>query len=97
MIDFMKDLVDRNPKIKPFAEPLYSAPSYSLFLAILDTNDDFEKAITLAKEEKEEELLTEIKKIIDKLLLENNLLRDDFETEDIEKVEKYIKLWVHVV
>ena len=97
MIDWMKELVIRVPKLKPLAEPLYKSSSYTLFIAVLSVNEDFEEATFAAKNNDDVTVSIEVDKAIDKLLLENDFTRSEFDPAGIAKIAQYMKLWVYVV
>jgi len=97
MVIWAKDLVEREPKLKPIAKDLYRTNSYMLFIAVLGTQDDLQPSINASAKNDITLIDNEINKLIDKLLLDNNFTRDEFLTEDLARITQYLKLWCDVI
>jgi hypothetical protein len=97
MVDWAKDLVDRDPKLQPVAGMLYRTNSYKLFINVLRLQPDIQPSILACKRFDSNAVETQINKLIDMLLLENNFTRDDFDQSDINKIIQYLKLWIDVI
>jgi hypothetical protein len=97
MTEWARDLVDRNPKLQPLAGMLYRTNSYTLFINILRVQSDIEPCVQACKRYDDIGLEDEINRLINMMLLENNLERSEFDQSDINKFIQYLKLWIDVI
>ena len=65
-----------------------------LFLAVMRSRDEMKPLLTcFARNASDEEQDEEINNLINVMFLEHNLEPEQFQTEDIDKIKRYIKLW----
>jgi hypothetical protein len=97
MIDYMRDLSQREPCLEQIIKPFFSCKSLGVFLAVFSTEEDIEPLIDKKRWAIYGSRDNEIKKLIDKLLAKYNLSRSQFDPQDIDKIGRYLNLWAEVI
>ena len=98
MIIFMRLLSEREPVLKDIVKPFFTCSSMHLFLAVMRSRDEMKPLLScFARNARDEEKDDEINKLINVMFLEHNLEPEQFQTDDIDKIKRYIKLWSQVI
>ena len=98
MIIFMRKLSERKPVLKDIVKPFFTCTSMHLFLAVMRSRDEMKPLLScVARDGSDEEQDEEINKPINVMFLEHNLEPEQFQTEDIDKIKRYMKLWAQVI
>jgi hypothetical protein len=94
----MRLLSEREPVLKNIIKPFFTCSSMHLFLAVLRGRDEMKPLLTcIARNGSNDEKDSEIDKLINVMFQEHDLKPDQFQSEDIDKIKRYIKLWSQAI
>jgi hypothetical protein len=99
MLKFVGEMGEKYPKIEPLTTKLSQAKSLNLFMRVFSSQAEIKDLIQSFDNTNEEETKKEANKLIDALLLKNDLDRHMFVEEssaDFDKLARYLILWAHI-